>query len=372
MVLLLCVSCVDPFMPDIEESQEVLVIDGVITDRPGAHHVTVSRSAPFNEPSFEPVAGCVVRVEDELGEMRMYEETDSGAYEAWLDRPFLGVGKSYCLIVHTPDGNQYRSSYDTLLACPPIDTLYYEVKKQGTPDPEVTYTGLQFYADITGSPSASRNFRWLLEETWEYRSSFLIQYIWDGLELHEYLPPLYDYYACFMNEPVRGLFSASTRIFSVNRLQKQPLNYVSNRTPRLKIKYSLLVRQQSLTDEIHAYWNAMRSQASEGGGLYETQPSSVRGNIYNVHDMNEKVLGCFYATQQHSKRITVVNSFDFEVPGFRCPLDTVMSPYELEAEYPYYMISLNPFGTGPPYGVADPECFDCRLRGGVTTVPDYW
>lgn len=360
-------------MPAIEEEQEVLVIEGVITDSPGIHQVVVSRSAPFNDPSFEPVEGCVVRVEDELGTMKIYGRTGPGRYTANLDVPFLGVGKCYRLIVHTPDGNEYQSEYDTLLACPPVDSIYYHVMQQETTDPEVTHSGLQFYVDVTGNASTCTNFRWLLEETWQYTSSYLIQYIWDGNELKEYLPPMYDYYTCYMTAPVRELFSGTTRILSVNSLRQQPLHYVSNRTPRLKIKYSVLVTQQSLSNETHLYWDRIKSQSAGGGGLYESQPASAAGNIYNVNDAREKVLGCFYATQERSKRIMVENTFDFDVPGFRCKLDTISSLEELGTEYPYYMISLNPMmRRGPPYGVADPECFDCRLRGGVTTEPEYW
>jgi hypothetical protein len=41
---LLCASCVEPYEPVLEESQEVLVISGMISDSPGRHEVMVSLS----------------------------------------------------------------------------------------------------------------------------------------------------------------------------------------------------------------------------------------------------------------------------------------------------------------------------------------
>ena len=147
---------------------------------------------------------------------------------------------------------------------------------------------------------------------------------------------------------------------------------LSNETPRIKLQYSLLIKQHSLTNEIFIYWERMKSQSSDAGGFYESQPSSTTGNIYNLNDLNEKVLGCFYATQQQRKRLTVNENFDFDMPRFTCELDTVNSLGELRTDFPYYLISIDPMGMGPPYLWGDQDCFDCRLYGGTNVEPDYW
>lgn len=367
---LLCGSCVEPFQPEIRETQESVVISGAITDQPGIHQVTVSVSTPYNNPSYMPLSGCVVRVEDDHGNLAVYQETRPGVYEADLDASFLILHRSYSLLVNTPDGRDYRSGYDSLLACPPIDTLYFDVKSQGTSDPDLTYYGLQFYSELTGSEGYSRNFRWKLEETWEYNSAARANLVWYGGQV---IPVLADTInTCYMTEPVTGLFSASTRYLSENSLKRNKLNYVSNESPRLKLKYSLLVTQQSLTDEAYGFWDRMKSQSGEGGGLYETQPASTVGNIYNVEDPDEKVLGCFYATQLVKKRLTVTSDFEFGVPGYTCELDTASSLGELGSYYPYYLYSLDPLGVGPPYLNGPSYCFLCELKGGTTEKPDYW
>lgn len=370
LMLLLCGSCIEPYTPIIEESQEVLVINGMITDQAGLHHVFVSKSSPYNSPSFEPVTGCIVTVQDESGLIEYFFESEDGHYKADLPASFLAVGKAYRL--HVIKGNEsYSSEYDTLLACPPIDTLYFEVDTRGTSDPEVILGGLQFFSEVRGNKNASRNFRWLLEETWEYRTAYAADHFWSGTGpiLQQTSEAIHT---CWKIYPIESLFSSSTRHLSENALRRNPLNYVSNETPRLKIKYGLLVKQQSLTNSAYEYWSKMESQSGESGGLYESQPSSAIGNLSSLNRPGTKVLGMFYATQEKQKRITVKNDFDFNIPSFRCTLDTAFNMGDLGSDFPYYLITLSPMGTGFPYAFGDQYCFDCTRKGGVVEKPDYW
>ena len=369
-----CLSCVEPFEPELREVQDLMVISGVITDRAGEHTVEISRSSPYNTPAFQPVTGCVVAVEDERGEIHSYEEQEPGIYRTDLPASFLAVGKSYALRVLAPDGTSYRSDYDTLLACPPVDSVYYEVMRQPTNDPDRTLYGLQFYSDLSGTKGMTGNFRWVLEETWEYKSAYTSTYIWQGEELPELL------YAdtvstCYMTGRIPSVFTATTRSLSGNGIRRNPLNYVSNETPRLHVRYSLLVEQQSLTNGAFGYWDRLKALSQETGGLYETQPPVVTGNVFNTEDPEERVLGYFYATQPRQKRIFVGSGFEFTTPAFACKLDTFYilgDIVEIYTRYPIYLFSLDPEGPFPPYLTSSYSCFDCRLLGGSNKKPAFW
>ena len=41
------------------------------------------------------------------------------------------------------------------------------------------------------------------------------------------------------------------------------------------------------------------------GGLYNTQPELIHGNLYNETNPNEEILGYFYASSVKSKRIFI-------------------------------------------------------------------
>ena len=369
LILIVAATCIDPFHPRLTETQDLLVVNGMITDQPGIYRVEVSRSSPFDDPAFLPVEDCVVRVADDKGSTITYSENSFGVYTAYLDSDFLGTNKAYQLYVRTPDGREYLSAYDSLMACPPIDNLYYELDNHGTEDPEVNLRGVQFYIDVKGNRNESGNFLWKLEETYEYISSYLIQYIWDGTDLKGF-SPADSLHTCYKTLPIQELFAASTSYLIKNELIKYPLNYVSDESRRLMIRYSLLVKQYSLSDEAFLYWDKLKKQMTGRSGLYQTQPYTSDGNIFNIDDPGEKVLGFFYASQVKEKRIMVESPFYIRL--YLCPLDTVMSPSELPVEL-VYLISLNEeTETGPPYGWTSIDCFDCRFSGGTITRPDFW
>ena len=311
----------------------------------------------------------MVQVVDDKGSAVAYTEQNPGVYTAYLDKDFLRINKAYQLHVITPDGKEYLSEFDSLLACPPIDKLYYEKERRETAEPGNIENGLQFFVDVKNSGNQSGNFLWKLEETFEYTASYRIQYTWDGYELEDFKQP-YSLYRCYITQPIQELHAASTRYLANNELKKYPITYVSNESNRLWIKYSLLAQQHSLSDNAFLYWDKLKTQLTGRGGLYETQPYTSDGNVFNVDDPGEKVLGFFYASQVKETRIMVEQPFSFR--RVYCRLDTIDSPLELSLGY-YYLVSLNEMTeSGPPYGYSSLNCFDCTLSGGSTTPPDYW
>ncbi len=373
LMVLLCHSCIESYDPVINETQEVMVIEGMISDRPGIHKVAVSVSTPYNNPSYRPLKGCVVSVQDNLGNTEVYYESmaQDGIYEAWLEEPFLAVGKAYALQVITPGNQVYASDYDSLLACPPIDSLYYIEKLTSGDNPDQSWHGLQFFNDVRGHRGGTRNYRWKAIATWEYHSPYTAEYVrYKG----ENIPYIRDTVStCYLTENITTVYAASTQLLSENNIYQNKLHYVSTQTPRLTERYNLMVEQHSLTDQAYAYWEKLAAQSANSASLYETQPSSSLGNIYNVDQSYEKVLGCFYATQIQEARIVVDKTdLSFPVYGYTCKLDTLVDNSTFIYDNYYYLFSLALIGPGPPWLGAPKQCFDCTLLGGTNIAPDFW
>jgi hypothetical protein len=314
---------------------------------------------------------CIVAVVNQEGDMVHYTNSGAGVYVADLPDSFLEVGDAASLQVITPDDKVYRSSYDTILACPELDRVYYELGYQETPDPEFTRPGIQFYLDMSGKPTDSKNIIWQVDETWEYWASlFGTHILWGWGDSKEFRTN--TIFKCWKQAPLDHVYIGSTRSLSANELRRLPLNFVSNETDRLSVTYSLHVQQQSLSSLTYDYWKRMNDQSVESGGMYEKQPASVVGNIYNVDDPEEVVLGCFYATQLREQRLFIHNNmlFEFNVPHIQCqyqPMSTlgVLGP----GQFPVYLYvpgNFQPSFWGPE------ECFDCRVQGGDTKEPEYW
>lgn len=367
---LICSACVEPYEPVLEESQEVLVISGMISDQAGRYTVSVSRSSPYRLPEYQPVEFCVVTLTDQDGNMIHYTDEGEGVYTADVPETYLEVGDAVSLHVLTPDAKEYRSAYDTIYSCPLIDSVYYEFGSVETADPEKDRPGIQFYLDMTGEASDSRNILWQVEETWEYWASLIGNIRWneDGTSDSYHTNTLFR---CWKTFPLPQFYTATTRSLSSNELRRVALNFVTNETDRLSRKYRILVKQHSLSREAYKYFVRLNEQAVESGGLYDVQPSSVPGNLYNVDDPEETVLGYFHATQLREGHVYATNNyFDFRVPHISCDYE----PLSVAWTWPIYDRPLYIYWEGPfaPSWTNYPECFDCMLQGGDTIRPANW
>jgi hypothetical protein len=373
IVWLLIGGCVDPYTPDIKDNQVSLVVEALLTGQPGYHTVLLSRSSPLDDTANYRVSGARVSVIDDLGGEMMYDEMEMGTYTRWFQPGEVVRGRLYLLHIETTEGAVYESDLEQLAeVSPEVGDVYWKLDTVETSDQDHPLHGAQFYLDLDGETDQARNFRWELLETWEYNASSWIQYIYDG-EIH-YWPYPYIYTTCWKTEQVPAIFIASTKSLERNLLTRHPLHFVSEETPRLQIKYSLLVRQYSLSDKSYEYWLQVQRQNQESGGIYETQPDRIPGNIHNVDDPDEEVLGYFNISDVSEKRIFVNGIRELVFPPIDCTLDTINRPEDKPAwlPIPFYMVSYSKMGSGPPYGVGSDYCFDCRKKGGVNVMPDFW
>lgn len=383
IMIILCMvfyACIEPYTPDIEEYMDLMVINGKITDREGLQYVDVSRTSSYNDPIPKPVEDCDVKVFDDRGNTFQYTEELPGRYSCRIGKQYLVPGTRYKVEVMTREGTVYQSAYDVMNTCPDIDTIYYEVSEEAPLNYLLSpYPGLQFFIDTRESAESVSNFRWELEETWEYHSWYAIGDYFDGV-IHYVEPDNYtDALAyCWRSGPIRKIFTMSTRNLTTNKITRGYLNFVSNQTDRLSVKYSLLVRQYSLSDSAYEYWSRMQRMIQETGGLYETQPMQITGNMRNLNDPKETVLGLFWAAAVKEKRIFYRRSYEFRVLEPDCDMyelseDELMEYLEQvpEEAYPVYLINLTLTEEGP-WDLADQKCFDCRKRHGTLVKPDFW
>ncbi len=377
--LVLC-TCIEPYTPDIEEYTDLMVINGRITDQEGFQSVDVSRTSSYNDPIPRPVRGCDVKVFDDKGNTFQYAEDTPGSYSCWIEQQYLVPGTRYKVEVITSEGIVYHSVYDVMNTCADIDTVYYEISEEAPLNYLLSpFPGLQFYIDTRESADNVSHYRWELEETWEYRSKYAIGDWYDG-EIHYVESDKYtDSLAyCWRSGPIKEIFTMSTKSFATNKVTRGYLNFVSNQTDRLSIEYSLLVKQYSLSDSAYEYWSSMQRLVQESGGLYETQPMQITGNMRNLSDANETVLGLFWAAAVKEKRIFCKRSYEFRVLEPYCDRyeyseDELVEYLEQvqEEAYPVYLINLTLTNDGP-WDLADQKCFDCRKRHGTLVKPDFW
>ena len=105
---------------DLNEAAPRIVIEGLITDRPGPYTVTISKSGSyFNQPVLPPVTGAVVIITDNVGTIDTLKEKKPGIY---LTSKTQGIpGRTYTLKVLS-ENKEYMGS-STMHSHVGIDSL---------------------------------------------------------------------------------------------------------------------------------------------------------------------------------------------------------------------------------------------------------
>ena len=375
-ILFICTllaGCVDPYYPEIEDNQESLVVEALITDQPGWQVIYLSRSSPVNEKGTHAETDAYVSVSDDLGRSTEFIEQDPGAYYSWMTAGELGTGISYWLNIVTSNGEVYESETEMFPSpSPAIDSVYWEFETEGTSDRTESLNGIRFYLDLEAEADQGRNLRWELVETWEYYAANPIDYYYDGI-LHEW-PDSFSYHTCWNTGKIDQIYTATTNNAESNTIKGFPMNFVSEESSRLQSRYSLQVLQYSLNDEAYDFWKQIEEQNQESGGIYERQPGYISGNMYNMNNQEEYVLGFFNLCPVSEKRIFLDSVPELTYQEIDCTLEIIMHPASKPVwmRIPFFLFSFNPLRIGPPYGVGAHLCFDCRNDGGTIIKPEFW
>ncbi len=363
-------GCVYPYNPDLDEVKELLVIDGHIIKGEPIQTITISRSTVYSNPQFYPETGCLVNVVDDQGNNFRFTETAKGIYTSQIPDEKIRFNATYQLFVTTPDNHNYESTPELLLKDVPVDRVYY-VEEPGQTAATGNMEGIQVYTDLKAEEGNARNYRWVMEETWEYERSYPIELKYDGLKKQKVSLLNSDtLVVCWKTQPVVGFFSSSTEGLKVNEKKRIPLNYISSLTNRLYIRYSLLVKQYSMSESAYEYFNTKKAETQESGSLYETQPVQSSSNLINADDPAEKVLGYFWASSFSEKRIFIQPPYRF-APKKQCypwiPDWESLPKLDPDIRNSFYITVIE----GVAY-TAEEKCFDCTKAGGTRVRPYFW
>jgi hypothetical protein len=370
-VILLLSACIKRFEPQIDSSEEnKYVVSGRITDIEGWQNVEVSLSSAVGDPKYIPVSACQVNILDDKGNTFPLEEYNPGFYRVWIGQEFLVHGNSYKVTVSTPDGEKLESAFDAMPTGPQMDSVYYVLEDVALPNSGLTTRVMQFYVDLDAKGDYSQYYKWEIVETYEYHADRPAEYYYDGTH-HKIDPPDYSNKVCYMTGLVQQIYTVSTMSLYQNTYKKFPLHNIDGHTQRLGILYSMLVSQFALSEKAYNYWEQLRINSNEQGGLYEKQPLAIKGNMLNVSHSDRDVLGFFYAASESARRY-----FYKDVEGIILDFDNKCSKGYLpkfgwkefgKDDYPlYYYLD---------HGIVilvSAECVDCRAVGGTKTKPDFW
>ncbi len=360
--LLLLNSCIVQFIPETDEDKELLVVEGLITDQPGASTVKLSKSLPLGRKNVaKPLKGCIVKISDDMGNTYSLKETVAGTYVTDPAKFQGTIGRWYTLHINTNtsyNNLNYESFPMELRPVPPIDSRYYEKKiiKEKDEDSQAV-EGCQIYLNTYDPENNCSFYRWEYSETWEFR-----------------LPYDVTNRVCWLSNNSDRINVKNTSVFEEDRINRYPLNFISNMTDRLRVKYSMLVNQYSLNEDEYLYWEKLQNISEQVGGLYDITPAAIPSNVWCLEDPNEKVLGYFSVSARSSKRIFIKDYFQGIINLYNdCVSDTITGAGPIPNLGISVWVIETIYNTMPPSRVITDNrgCADCTVRG-TNKEPVFW
>ena len=365
-------SCIEKYYPELDSKYEnVLVVDGMISNEPGPYYIKLSVASTVNDREFLPLSGYNVAIIDDAGTTEQLSEISPGTYTTSPNGIQGVVGRKYKTQFVSPDEKIYQSDFEVLKNPIGIDTVYAIFEAHANPDGIFPYEGYQFYLDTKIAPGDTNFYMWRLEKSFEFRSDFLISHVYNGS-----LRPFSNadsLQTCWKTDKIQQIFTFKTTGMSEPVVTKFPLNYVNTETRELMERYSLRVKQFTITENAYTFWNNVREQNTTQGSLYTKQPFQIRGNVYNTETPDETVFGSFLVAGITEKRIFVnrpaailrYSVCTLEDADYKNVGTVFMTKPD---EWPLYITTdVNGIRAFP-----NQDCINCQLRGGTIVKPDFW
>lgn len=362
-------ACVYDYTPQIDGEGGYLVVEGNLVIGQFSHIQTrwswsmvdtTQRDDQWSILSFS-------RMHVEASDGTRYE-SPYGSFDLREADPSL----EYRLVIENSRGT-YASAWARPTTPGQIDSLSYRISGDGRQ--------MSILVAAQGDGSEGSYYRWSVDETWEYHADVFALYRYDPVS-GQVVPLEYNdnLYNCWASGRRVEIMTASTYGLSQDRLADQQLYTLSNTDKRISVLYSAEVSQMRLTEEAYRYWQTMQRNSSDVGGLFSPEPSEVRGNVVNIDDPDELVLGYVGVYSVARKRLFVDNAKArfYRSAGRSLPSpDTLGTPEEWKAAYYWGMRPgmevWNEQGSRMlGYEWWPARCVDCRLQGGTKYKPDYW
>ena len=376
-------GCVEPYVPAVVDAPtSALVVDGFINGN-GRSTFLLSHATSISASTLPVEKGAKLVILDNVGGRFSLTEKASGTYQS--DSLLLSPARQYQLRITTAANVVYESDLVPLKITPAIDNL--KVKADGTQ--------VQVQVSTRDPSGTSRYYRWKFVETWEFNSAYNSELEYDPKQkLIVTRARNRSIYTCWRTERPSYIRQRSTAQLSQDALIDEPILFLSGRSERLHIRYSVLVSQYAETPEEFAYLDLLRKNTEAVGTINDPLPVQLTGNVHRVGNAAEPVLGFVGAHTVQSKRLFIARqdlpaetTAQFDSPYAECTIGAEYLCDPLSGaciDYPKTLLYQDP-GTVPIAVVEDPTthvspggysgssvaCVDCRTRGSITK-PSFW
>lgn len=333
-LLALVSSCEDYYVPNIDEKESFLVVQGMLTDKEEYVEIMLFRTAPFGKSSYLGIErGAKVTIKSNGGKDYATEEFDGGVYRT-IEKVKAQKNIGYYLEIKTIDGETYASENEFLEASPAIKTIELlenekkdiVVEYDGTQRSEIE-RGLQF--SIAPEPVEIENVGCLY--LWEALSNYLVVAEYDTLIYGNQLA-MTHYYYCWRHKASSTFVTYN--LINSNTLNDPPMFDINfcpyklfNPSPLDTSQYGTRIlsamvssgyyraRQYTMQKDHIKFWENVYKQSEAKGKLFDPVDAQIVGNVRCTSDSLKLALGYFQVAGYSEKTV------GFLIPNYK--LDSI-------------------------------------------------
>jgi Domain of unknown function (DUF4249) len=287
---------------------EFLIVDGILNnDLKGDssnYVVRLSESKLLNNnTSYQiPFTGCTMSIVVNDKETLPLIEREKGSYYIY-NRDIFKVGNSFKLLFQKGE-IKYESSAEILPDTVGIQKLYSELAQNAT-----SVNAYEIFVDIQDDPRVRNYYKWSVRQ-WEQQQ--YCQFCYKGGRTPLCNPDLYASPAAeiSLNNNCQGdcydilSYTLNNSISDVFFDGRPLLKYSLVTTPYIFSRGALVeVSQSCVTPQYFAFLDLLKSQSVNTGGLADTPSALLTGNVKNLTNSTQKVLGYFSVINTVSQRL---------------------------------------------------------------------
>lgn len=293
--LLSIFACVEPFEIDYNLNENIVIVEATLTDETGPQYIFLKESKLVSNnkvSSNVPLENCKVSVViDGKDKIQFLEkENEPGSYLSPSNFK-IEPNKTYQLVFSTAKGEEFESSLERLEKGAEIKKVYQKLEVIGKTGDKVYQGFHKIYID-TEDPSAAKNYY-----LWDWN-------LYEAQEICITCEPQERYYTrpypgvCIKDLPIgfRNIkydyecYGACWEILHNNKINIMADDFSNGKTitarhitdvPIYHLNRGAVIeiKQQSINATAYKYYKVLLEQNQNSGGLADTPPVSLIGNI---------------------------------------------------------------------------------------------
>jgi hypothetical protein len=319
LLITLLNACIDPYTVEFTRNNKVLVVEGFLTDdalNPDTIKIRYSRYLNEQIDVF-PIAS----VKPIIVSLKTAKETKLVEYEIGSFLPpsdFKIQANDQYILKFMLDGQLYESSPETYTPTPQISKIYekFNPKSKLSEDGKEYSISNEVFVDFVDTPNQKNYYLWRYTD---YESLFYCATCTNStmyssrtescsLQIPPFIKEKDSYYDYLCSTDCYAILK-SKEINQMSDLVSDGALTIGHLVAQIPYYYQggclVEVQQMCISPEAYLFYKNLDAQAQKNGSLVDSPPVAIVGNIRNINDFSEKVVGYFGVVNIQKKKIWI-------------------------------------------------------------------